>query len=508
MRMSDYEIFLKEQDLLIRAGHGHQVRLNLKKLLHKKKAPRQYRGQIAQLARRVGLYYTTLRILHSIVRPIKKSDVPATDTEKLQYAAALIAVGATSEAQSWLLQINEAIEPQVLLYQAINCFTTWSYEQALPYLEKYINTKIDDYQKLMGQINLASALVATRNFEKALQLCKVIGDETKTKKMVLLNAYSLEIRSEAELWLGQHKNCEATLARAEKALAKSGVKAAIWLKKWKAISLLFNHKLKKGFQLLAETRKQAFTDSDWETLRECDLFQSLFSKDENLFCQVYFGTPFLSYRERIQDIFADQNIFYTVPDNYLLKLKTHSINNEHTPTGKTDTDTHAFEIDPTAMNSQSVLKPGQLEHRLLCTLTEDFYRPYRLAHLHECLYPQQYFNPITSPRKIHELVRRARAPLNDLGLTIESHKSGYKLTATKNILLKVHAKNSPPVAREHYLWREFKSKINKVMFKRHDLENVLGLSTRSAQRIINWAINENLITSEGHGKAISYSMKS
>ena len=57
-------------------------------------------------------------------------------------------------------------------------------------------------------------------------------------------------------------------------------------------------------------------------------------------------------------------------------------------------------------------------HRLLGALASDFYRPFRLASLHALLYPDQYFNPVSSPARFHQATRQLRAWLKASGLSL------------------------------------------------------------------------------------------
>lgn len=491
--MYDFETFLKEQDELIKLGQGQKVQLSLKKLLHKVQIPREFRWRIAYIARRVGMSYTSLRILHSVLRPEKPLREPASDKERLQYAAALISIGVTFEAKKLLEENDAHAEPETLLYKAFSCFTHWDYQSSLPYLEKFISSPhISDYQKLMGKINLASALVSTNQFQSAQALSQEIFIETKEKNLVLLNAYSLEIRSEAELWLGDYKKSFQSLKEAESALEKTGVIGSLWVKKWQAVCWLFENKKEAGLGLLDSTKKLALQQGDWETVRDCDLFTSLFNKDNELYYSIYFGTPFKGYRKRIRDIFHANGIYFPIPPSYELTLKAGD---------------KKIILDPRQLPKNIFLKPGQLEHKLLILLTEDLYKPVRIAQLHEGLYKNQYFNPVTSPRKIHELVRRSRRPLEKLGLQIESHKSGYKLLAQKPLALKMKLELPDDLSREDILLNQFLNQLSNPTFQRKDLEKILQISPRTAQRIISWALDKQKIFFQGKGKGITYQFK-
>src|SRR5262249_7052089 len=81
----------------------------------------------------------------------------------------------------------------------------------------------------------------------------------------------------------------------------------------------------------------------------------------------------------------------------------------------------------------SRLKLGQIVHRLLVCLSSDTYRPFRLASLHHQLYTNEYFNPSSSPPRVHRAIQRFRGWAREgrLPLMVENAGGGqYRLAST------------------------------------------------------------------------------
>jgi hypothetical protein len=149
------------------------------------------------------------------------------------------------------------------------------------------------------------------------------------------------------------------------------------------------------------------------------------------------------------------------------------------------------------------LKPGQLLHRLLATLASDFYRPFRLASLHSLLYPREYFNPVTSPMRVHQATRHLRAWLEEEGiaLRIEEQHGLYRLTGTAGCLItRGEALGHKRAGILHLLrsrWPAQKFSIGAVMRQ-------LKMPRRSALRVLQAAHKSGELAREGKGAGTVY----
>jgi hypothetical protein len=75
------------------------------------------------------------------------------------------------------------------------------------------------------------------------------------------------------------------------------------------------------------------------------------------------------------------------------------------------------------------LKPGQAGHRLLGALSSDLHRPWRLAELHEQIFPGERYRPEASADRVHKTIQRLRLDLArlDLPLQIIPRAGGFAL---------------------------------------------------------------------------------
>jgi hypothetical protein len=154
---------------------------------------------------------------------------------------------------------------------------------------------------------------------------------------------------------------------------------------------------------------------------------------------------------------------------------------------------------------RGTLKVGQVVHRLFVALTSDFYRPFRLASLHFLLYPEEYFNPFSSPGRVHRALGRFREWCRSEGAPFvisESH-GGYRLGAMgpAGVLLwrtepvTDPTRNALERLREKYASRSFWAK---------DAVRLLGTSRSAVQRLLKEGELAGQLEKIGHGTATRY----
>lgn len=470
--------FITENDQLVVEGRGDLVRLNIKRFLAETELKRHELADIGKLCRRVGLVETCLKLLHSVIYPDSSLSQPASENEKLQYAAALIATGAFEEPEDILSKIDAAQDPEVLLYRAIARFTRWKYREAISFLEEFVDRpELSDYQRLMGKINLCSALLTVGDCEASIYLCDEIIEVTDRQGLSLLNCFALEVKAEALIWLQQIGESRDCLDLAAALLKKSGNASSLWGRKWKAVGLLLENKKGAGLRALKTVARDAKMQRDWETLRECTLISGVFTSNEQEVSQVYYGTPYDHYRKRALKLIrfakGDESSLLT---NSLLLGST--LKGESPPV--------EMDLVNLKVGAQSLpIKCASSDHRLLGFLILDVFRPLPATQLHEMLYPGEYYNPFSSKHRLDEAIRRLRRKIESSGAFIPvCCHSQYKLNFLKPVLVKANdflRQSSDPydlyanLLRTHFTDRRFSSK---------DVAKVLSCSQRKAQRVL------------------------
>lgn len=481
----------QEWDKLIRSGRGDQVREILNKL--PRDFPREQLAKVARLARRVNLHQLSLEYLNPIVRGNRRTLLKeATDMEKAEYAATLSFVGAQEEAKALLAGINTEKYPMALLYLSYVLFSEWDYESAIPVLKKFIENEEGDYERLIGKTNLAAAYVYERKWTEARSLIQVVAEQATRDRSMLLLANSLELQAQCMIGQGELTGVDSYLDEAERTLVGSQGLDKFFIQKWKAIAKFLMDPSRKG-ELLA-AKSSALELRHYESVRDCDRYLAIGSQDENSLWHVYFGTPFEKFRERLLKDFPES---IEVPAYYDWNLS------ESSPRRKAI-------LKMEVLEKQKGLRPGLLLHRLFICFTRDFYRPSRPALVHHMVFPNEYFNPDTSPGKVHEAVRRFREWLtkSKLEISLDLNDDGYFLTAT-GVAIRVEAeKSNPGHLREVALTERVHAKWGFEAFTSQDAATLLEMSERNATRFLKNAVEQGEIIRERAGRKILYRVSS
>ena len=189
MRIALREL-VQKVDGAIRAGELDLARSELRHV-QSRKVPRALALQVAALA--AGRADIAIRILHPVVRPSNPSAQPASDLEKAEYAAALTYIGASDEALDLLSHLDSKEQPQVLLYHSFALFAQWDYRSAIPLLSGYIaSPQLTDYQRLVGKVNLAAALINQNEHAAADRTIADILQATEEGNLQLLHGNALD----------------------------------------------------------------------------------------------------------------------------------------------------------------------------------------------------------------------------------------------------------------------------------------------------------------------------
>ena len=236
----------------------------------------------------------------------------------------------------------------------------------------------------------------------------------------------------------------------------------LYVMQWKAIlSILKNPADAEAVSRLRAVRAEALQKQYWESVRDCDRFEATSQGNESLMQQVYFGTPFPSFRRRLLEDFARSTV---LPSEYMWRLKSEA------GTGPVF-DFLVAEGD----TPRQKLRAGLLMHRLLIVLSKDFYKPVRVAVLHHELHPEEFYNPVTSPPRVYEVVRRLREwfARRKLPLDIEQKSGFYALVATAPVSIRLRQSAMLGKRSESYLFK-LKERFPQQPFSAIDVSRVLG----------------------------------
>lgn len=463
------------------------------------KIPREDRLAFANLARRANLVFLSLQILGPIARPKVSSrkislQAPPTTAELAAYAAGLVRIGAVKEAKALLDSLDSSQCAEVLLYKSYIPILRWDYRQAIPYLKKYIGSpQISEYQKLVGKVNLASAYVAERNLHQVGKLLEELRKSTEAGAHLLLHSNVLELLAQYWILKKDYLQAQEFLLVASKSQQGSGnSNYGFWFKKWNAVLGSLQEGASRADEFL-KIRQEALDGQDWETVRECDFFHAIFTKNNQGLTHVIFGTSFKRYREKVK---VYRGTYLNLPRQYDWEIG---------PGGASEMVRILDVGRGRELNGKVELKIGQLLHRALKLLSSDFYRPFRIGEIYGELFPDTFFNPMTSAQQIAQVVQRLRNwfQQNHIPLQIMTLESAYRLQATGPYCLRLtlhHVRVSAHNAELKTLQENWPYQV----FSAEQAAQATTIPRRTLSRVLKAAVANKKLFKVGHGRSTLY----
>lgn len=483
---------LDEWDKQIRNGEGARVREGLAQL-PLAKVPRLDAKRVASLAWRVNAPLIGLRILHPIVRPKYRKVSDASAEEMVEYAGCLVKVGAADEAIALLDKVNAEEEPRSLLFKSYALISQWNSEAVIPLLSKYIETPmISDYQRLVGSVNLAAALLNERQFQKADVLLSTIVKRAREGMHDLLLGNSLELSTASFTLQERLEEADNVIKEAKRLLKDTGALDEFFLRKWEAISgFVRQPHTVTALEKLRSIRSEAVKRGHWETVRDCDRHEATRTKNKELLFHVYFGTPYESFRRRLLTEFGE---IVALPKIYSWAL------------GGSDAEEEVQALLPG--KGKARLRTGHLMQKLLTALAADFYRPIRIAPLHFIIYPGEFYNPTTSPARIHAANNRLRAWLKKYRVPLEVNEEHgqYSLSAKRPCKLLIPQTRATE-GKVALLLDQMREGWPKEAFSAKDAAARLRISSRSALRFLKAGVDSGVLDRVGDKSSIKYKFK-
>jgi hypothetical protein len=471
-------------EAMLRAGRAASVRAELLSMA-RGSVPRALRARLANLARRAEAPALALRWLRPYVRPSRGAPESATDTEKSEYAASLIRLGAVDEGLTLLESVDVRAAPDALLFRAFGLVARWAYAESVEPLERYLETPgLSPYQALVGRMNLAASLVVERRHRAVDSLLPELLEETARGGHWLLRAKALQLGAQAAVARSRWEEGEGFLREAEVRLEKSGALERLLVRKWQAVlARLREPGDGKAKRLLRNVRAEALGLRHWETVRQCDAYEAVASKGRALALKVCFGTPFEPFRRRFLEDFGS------------LEVPSH----HEWGSGR------VFDVGSgRGAKARERLEPGMALHRVLVALTKDFYRPVPLATLFQELYSGQYFDPASSPARVERVVRRFRewARAARVPLRVVHEGTGYRLVPAK-VALRVTLVATRP-DRNELQWARIVEGCGSEAFSAAEAARVLGASPRTALSLLQAGVMAGRFERLGHARSTRY----
>lgn len=487
-----------EIDGLIKSG---QIRLAKSKIeeLSLSKVPRVLKVDFADLARRVQAEYWGLRLLHQIIHPDTPIHPAVTDREITVYAGLLIRIGAFEESEKWLNQIKDQFSYQMLLFKSHLAIYQWDYRSAKKILNTILeNCVIDKYQQAVCKLNLISSFIFLEEYKSALRHLNYLMHDCDQNNWTLLKSNAHELYAQIAIFQNKWDQAHHHLSLAYPN-GKDKNKYSLFAEKWKLVCDLRQNcknpeKLKELLTHGQSLKEMALNEKSWEVVRDIDFHISQVTGESQYLTKLYFGTPFLEYKKRIQGLLKKSGI--KIPQVFVYEFS-------EKPSDR------IFNLQIGREKNGPSLKPGQSLHRLFVALSRDLYKPVSLGELFNTLYPGEYFNPESSPERIYFAIRKLRHWLS-------SKKIPLKIVVVKK---RFSLKPEGSYAFEYTLDRRqqnnFKNNFEVLVdqlkthwpyqsFSKKKASEFLNISPSQTFSVINFALSQNKLFKSGSGRSVLY----
>lgn len=449
--------------------------------------PRSEWPLFANLAWRVGLGELGIRLISPLIREKNLRDAP-TEREVAEYANCLTAIGCSNEGLKLLSSTSE--NTWSLQARAFAHISQWNYAEALKALEAACkNNDVPPYTQLVNNVNIAACLTFMGQWEKTITLIDSIERNSAALLSRRLKSNLTELRLQSYI--------EQSLITKARDLVKSIEQETLqgaenlFFTKWKAVLNSIDNP-KDGKQELFVARKNALRLKKWEIVRDLDFHIACTYQNETFLLRLYFATPFASYRKKILERFPQ---LVTIPNHFSYRLLPTDLEADG---GGDRTAEPQFTIDILkGCIGPEVLNSGLLHHRLLATLASDLYKPHSVGSIFQSLFPDEHYNPLSSPNRVHQAVRGLRAILNNYSLDIEEVRGNYRLTTEKliSIILSKKIDFSSRSSSRIELVRE----TCPLEFTTKQVAQQLHCSIKTAQRLINESLETGECIKVGQG---------
>lgn len=476
---------LEKCDQAIRDGHSDQA-LSYLKFISTQNTPREIIFKFSELAYRANQFLLAIKFLNPVIHPKNLGVKPASPEEKLIYATSLLHLGAIEEATVRLKELDADANPEILLHQAFAYFAEWKYTSAIPVLRRYVKAKqLPEYRRCVGQLNLAAAFVFSGQFVKAEKLLVQIRSEFKEQGHSLLLGNSLELSAHLCLLQNNFKAAANYISEAEIILTKVSGRYLFYVKKTQVfIQLLENKADVNSLAKLNVLRNEARDLKQWETLRDCDLFEAIATHNKELIVKLLWGTPHEKYKQRVLSLTGDT--IEKLPEFYW------------TISGNGEPSQEKLDF------SQLLLDRPKLK-LLLNALTQDFYKPLRIGDLFSRIYSEEKFDALSSPRRLFSCVHQLNAwfQQSQIDLKVKIVSGEFYLTSKNGIQLRFDV--LPKVQSQFRLeLKVLHNTVGSKTFTSNQAAEVLNMSKPATLKILRKALKSKSMLKVGDGKSTVY----
>ncbi|MBI1861542.1 MAG: hypothetical protein HYR96_11555 [Deltaproteobacteria bacterium] len=442
--------------------------------------------RFASLCRRANLPSLGLSVLRPVVRPSSRKTLAATPQHLTEYAACLIRVGACREAEALFTQFDLELVPESYFYKALLHVKEWEYEQAISLLSQHIDRmRKDPYVVAISQLNLAMCLLfEERNFEARNVLVEVLNSPQMAHHRII-SGNCHRLFGNLEFQSGDSKQALVSFQKALEIFGNPEDIDAFLARKWVAIT---NHALKvRGSSASVRAISQeAVQRMHWESLRDIDYQIALLEQDEDKLIHLHFGTPFVSFKRRIERRFPD----LVIPQ--VLRWS---------PGNRAMVDGEEFDL------RTSSFRPGQTSHRLLSVLMSDFYRPFHTLDLFQGVFPGEVYASGHSEQRVYQALARLRRELKTQESSIKvssGRENQFRLGVEAPVEFVIHRDDRTVSYALDHRTQVLRRTFGANVFMVTDVMKCLGLARRTANDVLKEAVQSGVLLKLGSGAHTHY----
>jgi hypothetical protein len=487
MKASAAELLPEIQQLIL-GGKLPAARERLKGS-HRLKVPRKLLLGFAKAARQAGLPEVGLRFLSPIIHPPEARKSDATDREAAEFAMCLVRIGAVEEAADLMAPRKGEASADVLLARIFVLAPRWEYAEIARVARLYLDkASLSPAERVIGLLNLGAALIQERRLAEAEPVLREVLKEAERNQLARFLGNALELSAQWAIHERRWDAARGFLDRAESRLGGTGSLDELFLRKWRALLALSRNPGGPSREGVLEIRRQASLKPHWETVRDCDFWLGTTLKDGKLLNDVYSGTPLPSFRSYL----VRENPDFVPPKRYTRALG-------ELPGKRIRT----LDLNEATLEGAEAMKPGGTLHRLCFALASDFYRPRRLPSLHYHVYPGEFFNSVSSPLRVHQLLWRLRdwAKQKRVPLEIAEVDHAYWLTSKSMVRLECDLGGGCHAETDR-LVNELSRRPGPLTAI--EIGKLLRTTPRTTRRLLQQLLQEGRLCRLGQGKASRY----
>lgn len=460
------------------------------------------RVALAGTANRIGAFDKAL----SLLKPLAKLNPSTAADVRIEAARALVWLGLPSQALRLLRSVSST-GPQASRYLRVWShahFRQWDWITPQTALKTATQTTAaSSSEGLALRMRLASSLLhGSSDFDGARALCREVLDHTSPEQHATWYVDAHNILVQCDLFSGQFEAARASLQRYRSVLTLNDERIGARLARlWEGLLDLQAGQASQS----ASARSAAVASlealhaefeaaglADWA--RTEHFYRAVLSDDRALASRLYFGSNLPCLRKRL--LAAMKLREQDLPEHLLWEV---------TDPEATQGVTVELEVRPPRFAST-------LEDRALLALVADFYSPVTLPVLFERIYPDEIYNPASSPNRVWQALHRLRAQLKRQKIQVEIRETGgrFKIFPREGrLVLKL--------PRPHFTWTHphfspqqqlgidlvLKASAGKP-FKTSDVMKLLDVSRPTAVALLKACIEEHILERTGRGPRAQY----